>query len=111
MAYGTFMGQSNLTGVQALTPSTTQTQAGGTLVTAQFVNIAAGNANDALTLPPATPGQIVFLVNAANAKSLFPPVGGAINGGTVNAVLSLTASKAAIVFYTDTLNVSVNILA
>lgn len=111
MTYGTFMGQTSLTGVQALTPSTTQTQAGGTLVTAQVVNIAAGNANDALTLPQASPGQILLLINAANAKNLFPCVGGAINGGTVDAVLSLTASKAAIVVYTDTKNVTVNILA
>jgi len=111
MTIATSIQQNWLSGYQALTPSTTQTQAGGTPVTGQYVSIAAGNAADALTLPSASAGQIVFLLNAANAKNLFPPKGGAINQGTVDAVLSLTASKMSLVCYTDPLNVSVNILA
>jgi hypothetical protein len=44
-----------------------------------------------------------FVYNGgSNALSLYPPVGGNINGGTTNAAISIPASKGAIAFQNGT---------
>ena len=72
--------------VVSVTASTTQTQAGGTVLNGDFNIITCANASDAVTLPANMPvGTIMFTRNGASAGLLFPPKGGAINGGTVDA--------------------------
>jgi len=72
--------------VAAATASTTQTQAGGTVLNADFTILTVANASDAVTIPANLPkGTIFFIRNGANAGLIYPPVGGSINGGTVDA--------------------------
>jgi hypothetical protein len=72
--------------VASATASTTQTQAGGTVLNADFTIATVANASDAFTIPANLPkGTIFFVVGGANAGLIFPPVGGSINGGTVDA--------------------------
>lgn len=72
--------------VATATASTTQTQAGGTVLNADFTVLTVANASDACTIPANLPkGTIFYIKNGANAGLLYPPVGGAINGGTVDA--------------------------
>lgn len=79
--------------VAAATASTTQTQAGGTILNADFTVATVANASDAFTIPANLPkGTIFYVVGGANAGQVFPPVGGAINGGSVDASKPLDAS-------------------
>jgi len=87
------MAMSRSMSVAAITASTTQTQAGGTVCNADFNVCTVANSSDAITIPANLPtGTIFFLVGGANAGLIFPPVGGAINGGTVDASKPLDAS-------------------
>lgn len=86
-----------LTSIQTATASTTQTQAGGTPITAASAAITTANANDAVTLPKGYAGAEVFIANlSANALGVFPAVGDTIFPSAANAVLAQTASKNAI---------------
>lgn len=79
--------------VAAATASTTQTQNGGTVLNADFTVATVANASDAFTIPANLPkGTVFFVVGGANAGQVFPPTGGAINGGAVNASKPLDAS-------------------
>ena len=79
--------------VQAATASTTQTQVGGTILNGDYVVATVANASDAFTIPANLPtGTIFFIVGGANAGLIYPPTGGAINGGTANASKPLDAS-------------------
>jgi hypothetical protein len=87
--------------VAAATASTTQTQAGGTILNADFTVATVANASDAFTIPANLPkGTIFYIVGGANAGLLFPPTGGAINGGTVNASKPLDAAVVTMVVVT-----------
>lgn len=87
--------------VKSVTASTTQTQAGGTVLNGDFNIVTVANASDAVTIPANLPtGTIFFVVGGANAGLLFPPVGGAINGGTVDASKPLDASVVSMVVVT-----------
>lgn len=81
------MAQSRSLSVGAYTASTTQTQAGGTVLDADICVLTQANASDAFTIPANLPtGTIIYLKHGAtNAGLLYPPVGGAINGGSVDA--------------------------
>lgn len=86
-----------LTSIQTATASTTQTQAGGTPITAASAAITTANANDAVTLPKGYAGAEVFIANlSANALGVFPAVGDTIFPSAADAVLAQTASKNAI---------------
>lgn len=79
--------------VAAATASTTQTLAGGTVLNADFTVATVANSGDAFTIPANLPkGTIFFIVGGASAGVVFPPTGGSINGGTVNASKPLDAS-------------------
>lgn len=82
--------------VAAQTASTTQTQAGGTVVVADIVFATIANASDAFTFGTGYgKGSRVLVRNlGANAGVMFPPVGGTINGGAANASAAIAASKA-----------------
>jgi hypothetical protein len=92
--------------VKSITASTTQTQAAGTLAHGDINLVTTGNASDAVTLPANLPaGTIIYLVNlSANAGLLFPAVGGAGNGGTVDASTAIAASKTTVVMCTGSNN-------
>lgn len=96
--------QTYLTGSGTATASTTQTQAAGTVPTAAYVECTVANASDAITLPRGCAGQMVVFKGGANAAKLFPPVGGAINGGTVDAAYTLAASVNTLLLYTSEVN-------
>jgi hypothetical protein len=89
----------SITGYSTQTAATTQTQVAGTVPSAQFVTATVGNASDSFTLPQGTPGQIIFIKGGANAGDVFPPVGGKINGGTVNAKVDTAATVITAFYY------------
>lgn len=79
-----------------VTASTGSTQATGVLVTTSVTRVTTvAVAGDALTLPPATPGVDLVVINAAAANSMdvFPAVGDAINALAANAALAVAANK------------------
>lgn len=81
---------------QSLTGSSTQTQAAGTKVRGSVVTLATISvALDAFTIDP-TSGVKEFVVfnNAGVSGSLFPPVGGTIDGGATDAVFVVPRSCA-----------------
>lgn len=79
--------------VAAATASTTQTQAGGTVLNADYTVATVGNSGDAFTIPANLPtGTVFYVVGGANAGVIFPPTGGAINGGSADASKPLDAS-------------------
>lgn len=93
--------------VTGVTAGTTQTQAGATaLVGATNVVGTVGTENDGVILPVAETGDTVFVRNGgANTMKVYPPVGGAVNGGTANAAVTLAAGASATYRYTSTVNV------
>lgn len=87
------MAMSRDVNVATATASTTQTQAGGTILNADYTVATVANASDAFTIPANLPkGTIFYVVGGASAGLIFPPVGGAINGGTADASKPLDAS-------------------
>ena len=86
-----------LTSTQTLTASVTQTQAGGTPITAAAVAVTTANANDAVTLPKGYTGLEIFIANlSANTLGVFPAVDDTIFPSNQDAVITQTASKNAI---------------
>lgn len=82
---------------QAVTASTTQTQAGGTAITSAIAVVTTANANDAVRLPKGGIGMQTFIANiSANTLGVFPAVGDTIFPSAANAKLDQTASKNAI---------------
>lgn len=71
------------------------TQATATAVTATVTSINNNTAANGVILPVATVGQkfYIFPKLATNAPKIYPPVGGTINFGTVNASVAATAQK------------------
>jgi len=96
------MAQSRDLSVIAATAGTTVTQAGGTVLNGDVCLVTVGNAGDAVTLPANLPkGTLVHLVNlSALAAVLYPPVGGAINGGSVDNSVVVAASISLLVYVT-----------
>jgi hypothetical protein len=71
---------------QTLTASTTQTQAGGTLMQGIVIEGTTANADDAYTIGAVISiFSFIFKNMSANRAQVFPPVGGTINGGAVDA--------------------------
>ena len=64
-------------------------------ITSTFVEIATvGTAGDAVTLPSAASGKLVFIANnGANSADVFPASGDAIDGASANAAQALTAGS------------------
>ncbi len=83
--------------IQTITAGTTQTQAGGTKITAASAAVTTANANDAVTLPKGYAGLEVFIANlSANTLGVFPAVDDTIFPSNQDAVITQTASKNAI---------------
>lgn len=83
-----------------ITASATQTQVGGTALTKTINNIATcATSGNAVTLAALTPGQFqIVFNNGADPASVFPATGGAIDGGSANAAVTLTNAKRCIYF-------------
>ena len=81
--------------------SATDTQVGGTPITAAVNHVTSTGSSQAVTLPPSTPGlQItIALATAANTVDVFPNAGGtgteAINALAANAKLTMAALTSA----------------
>ena len=84
----------------------TQTQAGATaLPAASNVIGTVGKTNDGVILPVAAAGDTVFVRNGgANTAKIYPPVGGAINGGSANAAVTIAAGASTTFVYTSTVD-------
>jgi hypothetical protein len=90
------------------------TQATATSVTDSFILITNNTAANGIILPILTAGPEVWIFPqlVTNAPLVYPPVGGSINAGTVNAGLATPARKATIFKAIDGLgNYVVNISA
>lgn len=92
-AYGVWAGNVNfqpgdyiLRAYDSVTASTTQTQAGGTLLTAELNAVASVNAADAVRLPKAHRGMVVtvLLTTATTTCTVFPDTGDSINAIAAN---------------------------
>lgn len=97
------VGGSVVTGIIA---GTTQTQAGATALTGA-VNVigTVGTTSDGVILPVAEVGDSVFVRNGgANTAKVYPPLGGAVNGGTANAAVTLASGASTTFIYTSTVN-------
>ena len=88
------------------TTSGNQTQANGVVLNGDINLLTITTAADASVLPAKLPkGTVLTIVNlSASASVLFPASGGAINGGTVDASVALTASKVTTVYVVDNAN-------
>lgn len=106
MGAGFFINQAEMIGgscVTGLTAGTTQTQAGATAMTGSYNVIGTcANLNDGVILPAAGKGSVIMVRNnGAQTAKIYPPVGGAINGGSANAAITLTANTTAEFFFTS----------
>ena len=85
----------------AITASATQTQAAGTALTTKINRVVTVvSANDAVTLPAATAGKEIVVINAhaTNAIGVFPASGDKVNAIAIDAVYALAAVKTAFFF-------------
>lgn len=84
----------------AVTASTTQTQAGGTALTADVVNVSVcANVNDTVTLPTAVAGMHITIVNSgAQALRIFPFSGDNLGAGVNTQRASALAAAATVRF-------------
>ena len=85
----------------AITASATQTQAAGTVLTSKINRVVTvASANNAVTLPAATAGKEVVVINAhaSNAIGVFPASGDKINALSTDAVYALAATKTVMLF-------------
>ena len=76
-----------------LTASTTQTQAGGTVIPAGFTRFSTvASSNNAATMPKAIQGRRIVVSNAgANQMQVFPYLGDSIASGATNAAYVIPA--------------------
>lgn len=79
------------------------TQADAAPIVAEITTITNNTAANGVILPVPTAGQKFFIIPAlaTNAPKLWPPVGGSLNFGTVNASLAITARKGALAIALD----------
>jgi hypothetical protein len=88
-----------------ITASVTQTQGQQPLVSSMNEVSTVANTNDTVTLPTAQAGFVVAIDNnGANTLQIFPASGDAINGGSVNASVTLAAGSKALYIAYDTTN-------
>lgn len=75
----------------AITASTTQTQAGGTSITTAISRVTVANGSDAVTLGfAAVPGRTFSIINdSGQTIQLFPKLGDKINDALANAAVTI----------------------
>ena len=77
-------------------------QASARLLTAVFnvIKTVATGANDSVVLPGGYPRAVQFIINTTTASAkVFPPSGGAIDGGSTNAARDIGPSSRVLVFH------------
>lgn len=96
IAQATFW-ESNTVGAQraetGIVASTTQSQGERPLEAPYNVVATVANANDVVTLPPASAGRRCTIMNAgANTLQVYPASGDSIDGGSVDASVTIAAA-------------------
>ena len=78
----------------AVTASTTQTQVGGTKITAAFTNVTSANASDAITLPQAAPGRSLTIVNSSGQTiQVFPFLADQVGANGANSAITVATAR------------------
>lgn len=90
------IGRSDI-GVSAVTGVGT-TQSGAPTLPAGVVVVTSTAGQTAAVLPSGSGAPVIARVTGGTAATIFPPVGGSINGGTVNTSVSVASASIA-VFY------------
>lgn len=102
----TFNFQLYLTSIETgITASTTQSQ--GEQPLTKMINVVetVANANDVVTLPPASEGRIIFIRNDdTRALQIYPASGDAIDGGVVDTSISEPATSGLVLIAVDDAN-------
>lgn len=90
----------------AIVASTTQTQAGATVLAAAVNEVGTvANNNDTVRLPTLVIGrQVIVINNGVNILQIFPPTSGTINGGAVNASTTAASGSNIIFVAVDSVN-------
>ena len=74
----------------AITASTTQSQAGGTILSYGINRITVANSSDAVTLPKAAAGSSIVIINVTGQTvQVFPFKGDKINAAAVDAAVTI----------------------
>ncbi len=82
---------------------TTQATAASLPAANNFIGTAA--ASSGVILPPGNPGDEIFIYNGgANAVTVYPPVGGALNNLAANTGVSVATTKSVYIIYSGALN-------
>lgn len=77
-----------------ITAGTTQTQAGGTIITAAISNVSTATNNDAVTLPQAMPGRTVIIINSSGQTiQVFPFLGDKVGANSANSAVSESTAR------------------
>lgn len=86
--------------------ATGNSQATAALLTYPSNNVTAGDGTKAVRLPAPQPGQLVLVYHSVATVGLpvYPHSGGAINGGSANAAVTIEGKTAALFFATATGN-------
>lgn len=88
----------------AVTASTTQTQAGGTKIYGGFTNVSSASSSDAITFPVALPGQWMVVVNSSGQTiQAFPAKGDKINAAAKDAAVTIATATTSVFIVTATL--------
>ena len=109
VASGLFLNTAQAVGgsvVTGVTAGATQTQAGATALTGAINVIGTvATTNNGVILPVAEVGDSIFVRNGgANTARVYPPLGGAINGGSANAPVTLASGVSTTFVYTSTVS-------
>jgi hypothetical protein len=98
MARGVPAGAAELIGqdtaATGLTATGSSSQANAYAISSKFSIFSTVAANSGAILPAR--GRAIVVNGGANSLSLYPPVGGNINGGSTNAAIAVPAGKSAI---------------
>lgn len=93
MANAIKLGLANVDSVASLAAAGT-TQGAGTALTGSINVVSSADAsNVAVKLPSQQEAPILCRATSADGLSVFPPTGGAINGGSANAAVALAQNK------------------
>lgn len=87
------------------TATGTSSQANSFAITTDITSFSTAPTNSGCRLPPSSPGDTYTVSNGdANSMLIYPPVGGKLNYGSVNASLTLTTLQSADCTCLDNLN-------
>jgi len=97
----------NVVGVASITQTATgsSSQANSFAITNDITSFSTAASNSGARLPAGSPGDNYIISNGdVNTMLIYPPVGGKLNYGTLNASVNLTTLKSAECVCLDSLN-------